>query len=82
MSRGFVRVVLSDFSMAIILSSNTRVLIDGWFASPRIAFTRVVGSWPVMARFSNVEFEIHGSHEDAPYSTLERPSAMLVARGV
>ena len=82
---GFVSVVLSDLSMAIVLSGIAHVFIDGRFASARMSLTGVVRSWPVIARpalccdlswFSNVELDIHGCHEDVPYSTFECPVAM------
>ena len=82
---GFIGVVLSDFSMAIILSWISCVFINGRFASARMASLGVMQSWPVMARpalccdlsrFSNVEFNVHVSRIDAPYSTFECPVAM------
>ena len=71
--------------MVIVLSWIACVFVEGRFAFARMASTRVVRSWPVMARpayhcdlsrFTNVEIDIHGSHEDVSYSTLERPVKM------
>ena len=85
---GFVTVILSDFSVVIVLNWIARVFIEGWFASARMASTAVVRSWPVIARptqycdlprFSSVEFNIHGSRKDVLYSTFERSVAMDVA---
>ena len=50
-----------------------------------LALTGVGGSWSVVAhpaehcdlsRFPNIEFDIYGSHKDAPYSTFQCPVAM------
>ena len=48
--RGFTSVVLSDFSMAIVLIWTALVSIHGRFTSARMASTGVVRSLPVMAR--------------------------------
>ena len=48
--RRFISVVLSYFSIAIVLSQIVRVFVEGRFASARMVLTRVVRSWPVMAR--------------------------------
>ena len=83
--RGFIGVVLSDFSMDIVLSWISRVFINGRFSSARMASLGVMQSWPMMARpalccdlsrFSNVEFNILVSCIDAPYSTFECPVTM------
>ena len=48
--RGFVTVVLNNFTMEIVISWIVRVFIDARFASPMMASTEVVRFWPVMAR--------------------------------
>ena len=46
---GFISVVLSDFSMAVVIIRIAIVFVDERFASAKMAST-VVGSWPVMVR--------------------------------
>ena len=48
--RRFVIVVLSNFSMAIVLSCIACVFINWRFSSAMMTLTGVVGSSPVMAR--------------------------------
>ena len=48
----FISVVLSDGSMAIVLSWIVSVLIKGRFASAMMASTGVVQSWSVMAHLA------------------------------
>ena len=47
--RGFISVVLSDFSMVIVFSWIANIFINGRFVSARMTSTGVVRSWPVMA---------------------------------